>query len=107
MGPRAGLEGRKSRPIGIRSPDCSASSSVAIPTELPGPFVLKYTIKNNKIWRILTNKEIYARVTEPTITETIRVNRLFWFGHVQRMEGNRIPIRVLYIYEFWVKKIER
>ena len=23
---------------------------------------------------------------EPTITETIRLNRLRWFGHVQRME---------------------
>ena len=47
-------------------------------------------------WRILTNKEIYARVKKPTITETIRLNRLRWFGHVQRMEENRIPKRVLY-----------
>ena len=45
-------------------------------------------------WRILTNKEIYARVKKPTIIETIRLNRLRWFGHVQRMEGNRIPKRV-------------
>jgi hypothetical protein len=37
-------------------------------------------------WRILTNKEIYALVTKPTITETVRLNRLCWFGHVQRME---------------------
>ena len=28
--------------------------------------------------------------------ETIRLNRLHWFGHVQRMEENRIPKRVLY-----------
>ena len=41
-------------------------------------------------WRILTNKEIYAMVKKPTITETIRLNRLHWFGHVQRMEENRI-----------------
>jgi hypothetical protein len=27
-------------------------------------------------WRILTNKEIYARVKKLTITETIRLNRL-------------------------------
>jgi hypothetical protein len=47
-------------------------------------------------WRILTNKEIYASVKKPTIIETIRVNRLRWFGHVQRMEENRIPKRVLY-----------
>jgi hypothetical protein len=42
-------------------------------------------------WRILTNKEIYASVKEPTIIETIRLNRLRWFGNVQRMEENRIP----------------
>ena len=48
-------------------------------------------------WRILTNKEIYAMVKNPTITETIRLNRLCWFGHVQRMEENRIPKKVLYM----------
>jgi hypothetical protein len=41
-------------------------------------------------WRILTNKEIYASVKKPTIIETIRLNRLRWFGHVQRVEENRI-----------------
>jgi len=48
-------------------------------------------------WRILTNKEIYAIVKKPTIIETIRLNRLHWFGHVQRMQENRIFRRVLYI----------
>jgi hypothetical protein len=46
---------------------------------------------------VLTNKEIYAIVKNPTITETIRLHRLCWFGHVQRMEENRIPKRVLYM----------
>ena len=46
---------------------------------------------------IITNKEIYASVEKPTITETIRLNRLRWFGHEQRMEENRIPKRVLYM----------
>jgi len=32
-----------------------------------------------------------------TIIETIRLNRLRWFGHVQRMEENRIPKSVLYM----------
>ena len=50
-----------------------------------------------EIWRILTNKEIYASVKKPTIIETIKLNRLRWFGHVQRMEENRIPKRVLYM----------
>jgi len=33
---------------------------------------------------------------KPTLIETIRLNRLYWFGHVQRMEENRIPKRELY-----------
>jgi hypothetical protein len=49
-------------------------------------------------WRILTNKEIYAIVKKPTIIETIGLNRLCWFGHVQRVEGNIIPKRVLQVY---------
>jgi hypothetical protein len=48
-------------------------------------------------WRILTDKEIYARVKKPTIIETIRLNRLHSFGHIQRKEENRIPKRVLYM----------
>ena len=36
MSPRAGLENLD--PTGIRSPDRPARSSVAVPTELPGPF---------------------------------------------------------------------
>ena len=48
-------------------------------------------------WRILTNEKIYANIKKLTITETIRLHRLRWFGHVQRMEENRIPKRVLYM----------
>jgi transcription termination factor 2 len=47
--------------------------------------------------RILTNKEIYVSVKKPTIIEIMRLNRLRWFGHVQRMEESRIPKRVLYV----------
>ena len=46
-------------------------------------------------WRILTNKEMYAMVKKPTVTETVGLNRLCWFGHVQRVEENRIPSKVL------------
>jgi hypothetical protein len=28
--------------------------------------------------------------------QTVRLHRLHWFGQVQRMEGNKIPRRVLY-----------
>jgi hypothetical protein len=48
-------------------------------------------------WRILTNTKIYASVKKPTVIETIRLNRLHWLGHVQRMVENRILKIVLYM----------
>ena len=32
-----------------------------------------------------------------TLKEKIRLHRLRWFGHVQKMEENRIPKRVFYM----------
>ena len=46
--------------------------------------------KEKENWRIFTNTEIYAMVKKPTVAETIRLNRLCWFGQVLRMEENRI-----------------
>jgi hypothetical protein len=46
-------------------------------------------------WRILSNKEIYVIVKKHTITETIRLHSLHWFGHVLRIEEDTIPKRVL------------
>jgi len=44
VGPTAGLDrcGKSRPPTGIRSPDHPARSSVAIPTELPGPREISY-----------------------------------------------------------------
>jgi hypothetical protein len=55
--------------------------------------------------RIISNTEIYAVVKNHTITETIRLNRLRWFGHVQRLEENRIPNKSI-IHEFGNNKAE-
>jgi hypothetical protein len=40
---------------------------------------------------------MYAIIKKPTISETVRLHRLHWFGHVQRMEENIIPKRGLYM----------
>ena len=58
-------------------------------------FERKVYDKEMESWRILNNREIYAVDKKPTIAETVRLNRLRWFGHVQRMEENRIPRKVL------------
>jgi hypothetical protein len=50
-------------------------------------------------WRILTDKEIYAIIKKPTVTETVRLYRLCWFGDGQRTEGNRIPKSTVYEFE--------
>ena len=42
----------------------------------------------------------------PTITETIGLNRLCWFGRIQRMEENRIPQKSI-TYEFGNNKAEK
>jgi hypothetical protein len=47
--------------------------------------------KERENWRLLSNKEICAILKQPTITETIRLHTLGWFGHVQRMEEIEFP----------------
>ena len=51
------------------------------------------------LWRadLNTNCTSVLLKKKPTVIETIRLNKLCWFGHVQRMEENRIPKRVLYM----------
>jgi hypothetical protein len=56
-------------------------------------------------WRRLNNKGICASVKNPTVIETIRLNRLRWFEHVQRSEENRNSKGI--VYEFGNNKIER
>ena len=42
-------------------------------------------------------KKFMQVLKKPTIIETIRLNRLCWFGYVQRVEESRIPKRVIYM----------
>ena len=44
---------------------------------------------------------------KPTIIETIRLNRLRWFGHVRTENGRKLNSQKGIIYEFGNNKIER
>lgn len=52
-------------------------------------------VKVNDIWRRRFNHELYQLYNEPDIVKYIKINRLRWLGHVQRMEEERVPLKVL------------
>jgi hypothetical protein len=58
------------------------------------------------VYTDVTNKDIYSVVKKTTITETVRLNRLRWFWHVQRIEESKIPKKSI-IYEFGNNEAER
>lgn len=51
--------------------------------------------EENNIWRLRYNNELYKLYKEPAISIIIRLKRLEWAGHVQRMGMERIPKRIL------------
>ncbi|PNF32229.1 hypothetical protein B7P43_G17837 [Cryptotermes secundus] len=53
-------------------------------------------IKENGVWRIRYNKELYKLYKEPEISVMIKLKRLQWAGHVQRMDKEHIPRKILY-----------
>jgi hypothetical protein len=44
-------------------------------------------VQDNGQWRIRYNKELYELYGEPDLVTCIKLKRLQWAGHVQRMEG--------------------
>lgn len=46
-------------------------------------------------WRRRYNHELMQLYGEPSIVRTTKINRLRWLGHVQRMDDNRVPKKVL------------
>jgi hypothetical protein len=51
-------------------------------------------MKENNIWRIRYNNELYKQFDEPSLSN-IKLKRLQRAGHVQRMEGKRVPKMIL------------
>jgi len=52
-------------------------------------------IKVDETWRRRYNHELYQLYNEPDIVKFIKINRLRWLGHVQRMNEDRVPLKLL------------
>jgi hypothetical protein len=78
-----------------KSPEKISSGSVArrdLISALKGYTILLIPLGYSSfIYCIITSQ----RLKKPTITEIIKLHRLHLFGHVQRMEQNKIPKREL------------
>jgi len=60
--------------------------------------ILRYIfgpINDGGLWRRRYNHELYQRYNQQDIVGFIRVNRLRWAGHVERMDSHRVPRRLL------------
>jgi len=51
--------------------------------------------KENQIWRIKANEELDKLIKHKNIVNHIKVQRLSWFGQVQRMSDTRTVKKVL------------
>ena len=41
------------------------------------------------------NEEIRAKLGMSTMDEAVRINRLWWWGHVRRMVEDKLPTRIM------------
>jgi hypothetical protein len=49
----------------------------------------------NGIWRIRKNRELNELMGNADIVRFIKSRRMAWLGHVMRMDGGRMPRRIL------------
>ena len=49
----------------------------------------------NGIWRIRKNRELNEHIGNAGIVRFIKSRRIAWLGHVMRMDGGRMPRRIL------------
>ena len=50
--------------------------------------------KENQIWRIKNKEELDKLIKQENIVNCIKVQRLSWFGHVQRMHETRVAKKI-------------
>ena len=53
-------------------------------------------VQENGVWRIRYNEEVYNIYNEPNIMKTIKIGRLRWAGHVERMSDESVPKKILH-----------
>jgi hypothetical protein len=54
------------------------------------------SVQDKDTWKSRYNDELYMLFKEPKLTTAIRLARLRWAGHVQRMVDDQMPKRLLY-----------
>ena len=52
-------------------------------------------VKDNDVWRIRYNQELYQFYNAPNIIQTIKVAHLRWVGHVKRVNECEMPRRIM------------
>jgi hypothetical protein len=60
----------------------------------------------NQIWRVKTSEELDKLIKHKNIINYIKVQRLNWFGHVQRMPDTR-TVKNIFNWKPLTKKITR
>jgi len=53
-------------------------------------------VKENELWRIRRNDELEAIIKEENIVRFIKCQRIWWLGHIERMQDTAIPKKMLY-----------
>ena len=53
-------------------------------------------VKENNVWKVRYNNELYELYKEPGISITVKLRRLQWAGHVHRMGNEHNPKKILY-----------
>jgi hypothetical protein len=52
-------------------------------------------VMENNVWKIRYNEELYALLTGEELIRFIKSQRIRWLWHVQRMEDNTMPQRMI------------
>jgi hypothetical protein len=52
-------------------------------------------VREGREWRIRNNEEIDNIIRKKDVVRFLKARRISWIGHLERMEGSRMPKRVM------------